>query len=94
MSHLRTEFPGTEGILLLRQNGVTMAIHLTSVTAVLEAIIIEPPIPNSNVWFAPPTRLDHYAVEATGQADRMFVWQGADPFAKQELENPRAEVEA
>lgn len=86
MSTMRTEFPMTEGILLMRQGDKTMAVHLTQVTAILEAVIIEPDIPHSAIYFVPPTTLDHYAVEATGKADRIFLWTGPDPFAKQELE--------
>ena len=94
MSATRTEFPSTEGILLMRQNGVTMAVHLSSITAILEAVITEPDIPLADVWVARPPKLDHYAVEATGRADRIYVWKGADPFSKDEIQNPRAEVEA
>jgi len=94
MSATRSEFPTTEGVLLLRQDGRTMAVHLTAVTAILEAIAFEPDIPNGNVWFSSPPTLDHYEVEATGRADRIFLWEGRDPFAKPEVEASRAEVEA
>lgn len=94
MSHLRTEFPMTEGVLLLRQGDKTMAVHLTQVTAILEAVIIEPDVLPGALYFLPPTTLDHYAVEATGKADRIFLWTGPDPFAKREVAASRAEVEA
>lgn len=95
MSHMRMEFPSTEGVLLVRRDGVTMAIHLTSVVATLEAVIIEhPDVELGYATLYGGTTLDHYAVEATGNADRLYVWQGPDPFAKTEIENPRAEVES
>jgi hypothetical protein len=94
MSSMRTEFLTVEGVLLLRQDGRTMAVHLTAVTAILEAIVFEPDIPNGNVWFSSPPTLDHYEVEATGRADRIFMWEGTDPFAKPELEPHREAVES
>jgi hypothetical protein len=89
-----TQFQSTEGVLLIRQNGVTMAVHLTSVTAILTAVVNEPDIQASRAWWytSLPT-LDHYDVEATGTADRIHVWQGPDPFAKPELDSPRARLE-
>ena len=95
VSNTRSQFPQTEGVLLLRQHGRTMAIHLTEVTAILEAVIIErPDLDLGYVTHYGGTTLDHYGVEATGSADRIYVWEGADPFAKPELEQTRAEVEA
>jgi len=95
MSRMRTEFPTTEGILLIRQDGRTMAVHLTAVTAILEAIIVEHPnLELPYATFYGPSTFDHYAVEATGRADRIFLWEGRDPFARPEIEATRAEVEA
>lgn len=82
----KTEFPPVEGVLLLRQDGKTVAIHLTMMTATLEAIVSDYPRGGSV--------LDHYAVEAHGAADRLFLWTGPDPFAKPAVEASRAEVEA
>lgn len=93
MSATRSEFPSTEGVLLLRQDGKTMAIHLTAVIAILEAIIFEPDILSDTSRYSMPV-MDHYAVEATGRADRLFMWTGPDPFAKPQVESARAEVEA
>jgi hypothetical protein len=95
MSATRTEFPTVEGVLLLRQDGKTMAIHLTRVTAILEAIIHENP--NIDLGYATHyggTTIEGYAVEATGTADRLYMWVGPDPFAKPEVEASREAVEA
>jgi hypothetical protein len=90
MPATRTEFPTTEGVLLLRQDGKTMAVHLVSVTAILEAIIHENP--NIDLGFATHyggTVIEGYQVEATGRADRLYLWTGHDPFAeKRELDAP------
>jgi hypothetical protein len=94
MSTMKTEFPTTEGVLLLRQDGKTMAIHLTAVTATLEAIIFEPDIPHSGIYSIPPSTFDHYEVEAHGRADRLFLWTGPDPFAKREIRNHVEGIEA
>ena len=88
----RTEFPSTEGILLIRQGDKTIAVHLTAVTAILTAIANEPEVSNSRVWFSLPPSLDYYEVEATGNADRLYMWEGADPFAKAEVEASREEI--
>jgi hypothetical protein len=91
----RTEFPTVEGVLLLRQGEKTMAIHLTAVTAILEAIIVDHPhIDLGYATHYAPSSVDHYAVEATGRADRLYMWMGPDPFAKPELDSPRIPVEA
>lgn len=91
----RAEYTSSEGILLIRRDGATMAIHLTSVVAILEAVVIEHP--DVHLGFATlygGTSIGHYEVEASGKADRLYVWTGADPFAKAEVESPRAAVEA
>lgn len=91
---LQSEIISTEGVLLIRRDGATVAIHLTHVEVILSAVLNEPEIPNAPIFFVPPTTLDHYEVEATGAADRIYMWVGPDPFAKPELEPTRAEVEA
>lgn len=95
MSATRSEFPSTEGVLLLRQEGRTMAIHLTRVTAILEAITRDhPDIALGYATHYGGTSIEGYAVEATGTADRLYMWVGPDPFAKDEIEQTRAAVEA
>jgi hypothetical protein len=88
-----TQFASTEGVLLIRQNGVTMAVHLTAVTVTLTAVVFDPELADRRVWFVAPPTLDHYEVEATGTADRINMWMGPDPFAKPELDSPRARLE-
>jgi hypothetical protein len=93
LSAQRTQLPTTEGVLLIRRDGATMAVHLTAITVILEAVFVEHP--DVEFGFATlygGTTLDRYEVEATGQADRITMWHGPDPFDKPEIENPRAEV--
>jgi len=94
MAATKTEFPTTEGVLLLRQGDKTMAVHLTQVTAILEAVILEHDIPLAAMWNSEPSSLDHYAVEAHGKADRIYMWMGTDPFAKREIRNHVEGIEA
>jgi hypothetical protein len=46
------------------------------------------------MWTSEPSSLDHYAVEAHGKADRLFLWTGPDPFAKREIRNHVEGIEA
>jgi hypothetical protein len=95
VSGMRTEIPMTEGVLLVRQNGTTVAIHLTSVEVILEAVVVDHP--NIELGYATHyggSSLDHYAVEANGSADRITMWVGPDPFDRPELDSPREAVEA
>lgn len=93
MATMKTQIPKTEGVLLVRQNGTTVAIHLTWVEVTLEAVIVDhPDIELGYATHYGGSSLDHYAVEANGQADRVNIWVGPDPFDKPEIENPRAEI--
>lgn len=79
--------------MLIRSDGATMAVHLTRVEAILTAVLNEPPSPYAPIYFVPPTTLDHYEVEVTGTADRIYMWMGPDPFAKPELEHLPKEIQ-
>jgi hypothetical protein len=95
VSATRSEIPNTEGVLLIRQGDKTMAVHLAQVTVILEAIAVEHP--DVHLGYATlygGTSIGHYEVEASGKADRLYMWAGTDPFAKPEVEASRAEVEA
>jgi len=83
----------TEAVILLRQGGTTMAVHVPRIQLLLTAIVNEPEI-IPIIGFYPGPAVTGYDVEATGVADRLTVWVGPDPFEKSEIENPRAEVEA
>lgn len=91
-----TQWAPTEGVLLLRSpHGATMAVHFIGITLTLDPVVIEHP--DLNLGYATHyggTELSHYEVEATGRADKITIWEGADPFAKQELAEPRKEVGA
>lgn len=88
MATMPVNFPPTEGVLLIRKDGVVMAVHLVSVTVVMEPIFNEPDIRHAAIYFIPALTLDHYEVEAHGQADKLTIWTGPDPFAKPELDAP------
>lgn len=84
----------TEGVLLLRQGDKTMAVHLTEVTVTLEPVIVEhPDVDLGYTTIYGGTALSHYEVEAQGQADRITIWTGPDPFAKPELEHLPKEIQ-
>lgn len=94
MSTASMSFPSAEGVLLIRRDGVTMAIRMREVTAFLEPVFIDHP--DLHLGYATiygGTSLDHYAVDAQGKADRLYVWQGPDPFAQPELDAARPAVE-
>lgn len=77
----------TEAVILLRQGGTTMAVHVPRIHLILTAIVNEPdyPIPNPVAFYPGPT-VSGYEVEATGVSDRLTVWVGPDPFDKAEVE--------
>jgi hypothetical protein len=93
MSNLKTEFQ-TEAVILLRQGGTTMAVHVPYLQLLLSPIIDDPGIPNQTIWDYKGPIVTGYETEATGVADKITVWVGPDPFAKPEIENPREEISA
>jgi hypothetical protein len=76
----------TEGVILVRSGNRTMAVHLPSIRLILDAIVDEPEIPFPDpVAFYRGASVSGYAVEATGTADRLTVWEGTDPFERAAL---------
>ena len=83
MRNLKTEVK-TEAVILMRQNGTTMAVHVPNLQLLLSPILNEPDI-TGQVGLYSETTIGGYEVEASGIADRITVWAGPDPFAKDEL---------
>lgn len=89
-----TEFiEPTEGILLMRHGGRVLAVHCIAVHAVLEPIVNEPDIIPTLGFYRGPA-ITGYDVEASGVADRIWLWDGADPFARPEIAAMRTELDA
>lgn len=77
----------TEAVILVRQGTRTMAVHMPSIWLNLDAIVDDPPIPMPDpvAHYLPP-RVSGYAVTATGNADRLTIWEGPDPFDRVPIE--------
>ena len=93
MSGRSNQFPVAEAVILIRQGGQTMAVHVPNLHLMLTPIVNEPVITEQIGFYAGPA-VTGYDIEAAGVADRLTIWQGADPFAKDELEQTRAAVES
>jgi len=83
MSNLKTELK-TEAVILMRQNGTTMAVHVPNLQLLMSPVINEPDIRHALIYFMPPPTIEGYEVEASGIADKITVWAGPDPFVKDE----------
>ncbi len=85
----------TEAVILIRQGNRTMAVHVPNLCLYLTAIVNEPDIlPNGPMYVLPNTTITGYEVEATGVADRLTIWEGADPFERDAIAQPQGALDA